>query len=686
MFSIAAMTSAAGLIGGGASGLFQYNQGLWQFDKGQRQNCVYQGFSMGIQQVQLWREDLRDLFDLTNTKMDNYTTVSTLVLGFTIGMFIDFHLAPNTETWIYFCGSIFNAASFAYALLAMVFSMYASILCQQFQTKCMTEIVRLPIPSSETLTKGSAFGRQYENVSNVRTMLRLPVLGRMLPGGGKTQFKDRLTESPHIKMFQEMQYGFVTLADFSRTAMITSLTSLTYSIIYLVISRHLVEGRVVWASAPTVLVLTCVNLLLQKLDFMVSQREWLVMVVVHCSPTLLAYFIQVMTMVHHKRWSEIGPPFVFFFHAWGLVWLLRAAENQHNDGDSKFRLTILQRLQFPKETPEQMAALEIQSSPMQSGTSFQSSGSSYDNSRMDSLGSSMMSVNTDAPATKSMSSLASVDQQQLMEEVRSYHRSAAALLQEFQQALNDASLADRYLVEFKALSLWAGLPDDMPGASKIGKPVDSDALDVRLSVEGTLLCAVGHPLRLKQGQTVFHLTNRCCALCRRDLLRTEERYTCDHCTKYDVCPECTAKDARGRANSGVSTEDKGKAAGLNITQYSRTSEPSKEKVKDDLEKTERLLKAALGDLRKRIPKLEDSKDRPVAKRRRPSLRGVSRRDSDDDPLEVDMDDLPNPINQERLNETMLADATQDIRFLPWAIFRSLTAVPCSALCTHSLGP
>lgn len=40
-------------------------------------------------QVRLYREDIRDLFDLTISKMDNYLIVNTLMLAFTGGFFYE---------------------------------------------------------------------------------------------------------------------------------------------------------------------------------------------------------------------------------------------------------------------------------------------------------------------------------------------------------------------------------------------------------------------------------------------------------------------------------------------------------------------------------------------------------------------------------------------------------------------
>jgi hypothetical protein len=61
--------------------VFQYNREGWRFEAELRQADLYQRQKMRIKQVKLYREDIRDLFDLTVGKMDKYVIVCIVLLA-----------------------------------------------------------------------------------------------------------------------------------------------------------------------------------------------------------------------------------------------------------------------------------------------------------------------------------------------------------------------------------------------------------------------------------------------------------------------------------------------------------------------------------------------------------------------------------------------------------------------------
>ena len=109
-------------IGGAAyvsGGMFSYNRKNFMFDKAQRQKEIFQGQSMAIEQFELYREDVRDLVDLTVKKMDNYLVVNTLQLSFCITLYVEGR--PEAEDkvpgWLLWQFSICNVGAFLYYLL-----------------------------------------------------------------------------------------------------------------------------------------------------------------------------------------------------------------------------------------------------------------------------------------------------------------------------------------------------------------------------------------------------------------------------------------------------------------------------------------------------------------------------------------------------------------------------------------
>lgn len=66
--------------GGYAATAYFYNLGRYKFDAEQRQDCIYQVQNMRLAQWGLFREDVRDVFTLSQTNMDNYILVGALIV------------------------------------------------------------------------------------------------------------------------------------------------------------------------------------------------------------------------------------------------------------------------------------------------------------------------------------------------------------------------------------------------------------------------------------------------------------------------------------------------------------------------------------------------------------------------------------------------------------------------------
>ncbi|CAK9001132.1 Pre-mRNA-processing factor 19 [Durusdinium trenchii] len=65
----------------GVEDIFGYNRGNFMFDQKLRQWREYQEQNMRVKQFMLYREDMRDLTELTISKMDSYLMIAVLELG-----------------------------------------------------------------------------------------------------------------------------------------------------------------------------------------------------------------------------------------------------------------------------------------------------------------------------------------------------------------------------------------------------------------------------------------------------------------------------------------------------------------------------------------------------------------------------------------------------------------------------
>eukprot|EP00928_Gymnodinium_smaydae_P023263 TRINITY_DN19264_c1_g1_i3.p1 TRINITY_DN19264_c1_g1~~TRINITY_DN19264_c1_g1_i3.p1 ORF type:complete len:1069 (+),score=163.90 TRINITY_DN19264_c1_g1_i3:208-3414(+) len=179
----------ASLVVGGALGakaLFKYNRKNFFLDKKLKQEREFQEQDMRMEQFALYREDVRDLVELTVSKMDLYLIASALLLDKTVVMICRQQeaLPPGSPEWAVALNAMSLASSVFYLLLCLWLAMYASVSAQSFGTRLLTQFVRLPYASPEQIQQASASGTDFESAS-VREMLRIPVLQPDGPGTRK---------------------------------------------------------------------------------------------------------------------------------------------------------------------------------------------------------------------------------------------------------------------------------------------------------------------------------------------------------------------------------------------------------------------------------------------------------------------------------------------------------------------
>ena len=168
------MAEVLGELGGD---LFQYNREGWKFGAELRQRDLYQRQKMRIKQVDLYRDDIRELFDLTVGKMDKYVIVCLVMLSITMELFFKGRNPIGTPSWLFWCWAICTAGAMLYLLMSVWLALHASISAQTFSVRCLTQWLRLPIPSAEEIEKGAAKLEEFED-SGATSVLRVPVLGQ----------------------------------------------------------------------------------------------------------------------------------------------------------------------------------------------------------------------------------------------------------------------------------------------------------------------------------------------------------------------------------------------------------------------------------------------------------------------------------------------------------------------------
>jgi hypothetical protein len=161
----------------GAQSLFTYNRDAFVFERTLNQARCYQQQNIRIEEAALFREDLRDLFDLTIKKMDSYLIINTLMLGFAVSIFGTAHLQDSVPHWLFWLYSLSLAGAILFLLLSVWFSLQASLTAQSFAVRLLTQWLRLPLPTNKDIKKATTTMTDYERAGYGK-VLRLPVLNK----------------------------------------------------------------------------------------------------------------------------------------------------------------------------------------------------------------------------------------------------------------------------------------------------------------------------------------------------------------------------------------------------------------------------------------------------------------------------------------------------------------------------
>eukprot|EP00928_Gymnodinium_smaydae_P061811 TRINITY_DN457_c1_g2_i1.p1 TRINITY_DN457_c1_g2~~TRINITY_DN457_c1_g2_i1.p1 ORF type:complete len:990 (-),score=191.47 TRINITY_DN457_c1_g2_i1:148-3117(-) len=178
-----------------ATGAYAYNLNRFQFDAGQQQASVHQRQNLRIAEWGVFREDVRDLFQLTTTNMSTYMIVSTLFFSLAGSIFYvvcrDF---PSNPIWLMAIFGNSLLASLAYSLLSIWLSMHGCIAAHSALVKVLTQAIRLPIPSAAEMDEVRQRQDNYEG-SGPGRFLQLPAFVPGTRQGGGSPGEPNLGEA-----------------------------------------------------------------------------------------------------------------------------------------------------------------------------------------------------------------------------------------------------------------------------------------------------------------------------------------------------------------------------------------------------------------------------------------------------------------------------------------------------------
>jgi hypothetical protein len=387
--------AAAGVSAG--SGLFQYNRKNFQFNKDQELEKIYQGMEMRIKQFELYREDVRDLVDLTVRKMDNYLIVNTLQLGFAVTLFTEGRPEPDEPgahpPWLLFLWTVCNLGSFTYYLLSIWLAMHASVAAHSFGVRILTQFVRLPVPNSAELDAARALSADYEE-QGIKDYFRVPVYQSQMEKMRRMQQQmENLTtddaseadsqqvqvaanSSPvaaleHVQQFRTLQANWQAYDAYARVCMAMgtnqTMMAFSYYCLGLLTEKTKVDGSssVPWSAFSCLVIFVMCAWTLARLDLYLSPRILLVAALLLVTPPMLA-LVSAMLCQGSKMdsqevlWARILVPVVFAIHILWMFFILKIAQADYISADlalpTKFRsvlyLDVFGWLQQKNDAPD----------------------------------------------------------------------------------------------------------------------------------------------------------------------------------------------------------------------------------------------------------------------------------------------------------------------------------------------
>mmetsp|Transcript_89954 Transcript_89954/g.140889 ORF Transcript_89954/g.140889 Transcript_89954/m.140889 type:complete len:888 (+) Transcript_89954:66-2729(+) len=158
-----------------ATDVFNYNHTNFNEDREQRQECEYKVMDMRVEQAGLWREDIREIVEFTQTKLEMYMLVSTLELGFCATAIVKAVVVSGTPLWLAVAHTLMLCGAFMFLLISMLLGINGYVSSQAYQVRLLTQYVRLPIPEWKHIEASRNYSSNFEKLK-AQQMFRIPFL------------------------------------------------------------------------------------------------------------------------------------------------------------------------------------------------------------------------------------------------------------------------------------------------------------------------------------------------------------------------------------------------------------------------------------------------------------------------------------------------------------------------------
>jgi len=348
---------AASAVVGGAGELFDYNRHNFLHDRAQRQKMEYQVADMRIKQTELWREDVRDIVELTVGKMQVYLTVIGFELGFCVTALCKARCPPGAPPWLASCHTLSMMGAFMYLFMALWLGMHAFVAAQAYRVRILTQLVRLPIPTWQGIEASRTYSSGFERMG-INQILRMPfvmgqqearvtaALGRLAAADGGVapaasdpwglerrgdniaelayDVNERTSEQRHIWLVREAAMFYQTYDGFCRIAMSLGTSSLATFFCYFCLTYVLTENAAPIAAWTGMGIFGALSLVIFRLDLLISNSRFVIGALMMFSGPAIS---GIVTFESSRNAGEPGEfeylmPFALFLHGSWLLYYL----------------------------------------------------------------------------------------------------------------------------------------------------------------------------------------------------------------------------------------------------------------------------------------------------------------------------------------------------------------------------
>ena len=296
----------------GVKGLFMYNRQSYSFNKTLDQERLYHLQKMRIEQIKLYRDDIRDLFELVVGKMDNYYLINTLSLGFSLALYYEGKIPTDVPSWLFWLWAMSLGSAIVCLFLSVWFAVHASVIAQMFSARILTQWLRLPVPSPDQIDAGAPRLEEFEKAP-VNQQLRVPVInaskkvvvGQSVEGGSNdpATTSDPLIHEGynyymgHFYMFTRLQKHWMSLDAYCRVCMVLGCNQILNAVTYTALGYFSLFdyqwGSIAFIVVP--IVFACIH---AHINLLLTKKEAVLFLLVHSLAPLLAGVAAGVQMVY----------------------------------------------------------------------------------------------------------------------------------------------------------------------------------------------------------------------------------------------------------------------------------------------------------------------------------------------------------------------------------------------------